>query len=485
MYYPQKSEMCREMEIYGDYRLIQKNGRTGWNGVRMDSYIALHRHNLNEAQGTISIWFMTLEELCTSLRYENFRMNNPFFDNYAIISDNRERGNFHDAVFCINWDCGWYPQLCAKFFKGNIYPTGYAPEPKAIVAAGHCSLNREEWYQLVFSWNKPENRYKLYLNGILIGCSDCYTQGMKWEKAGEVLYLGNPTLCISDVALFKEEIKEEDVQRLFEEECVTKNEALQEELKRTYDDEAVRPFSWTCDSSWETKLSLPLNREEDLKHFYVQGAADSVHITDEGLLIDTPDHLPRHDNKAVDLDQMYLWTNQSFEGDLYVEFEFKSLRKGGLSLLMFQASGMQREDFMREYPLRTNGAMSTVHSEDVRNYHWEFFREMNDTRNDVCSQVVLKNPWFRPLGYHCMKKPLEREVWHTLKLLQRGGRIICVIDDTVMLDMEDNGFGNNGPVLSAGHLAIRCMVRTKMLFRNLKVMNQTAFETVYRSWEGE
>lgn len=60
-----------------------------------------------------------------------------------------------------------------------------------------------------------------------------------------------------------------------------------------------------------------------------------------------------------------------------------------------------------------------------------------------------------------------------------------MIDDTVMLDMEDNGFGNNGPVLSAGHLAIRCMVRTKMLFRNLKVMNQTAFETVYRSWEGE
>ena len=57
---------------------------------------------------------------------------------------------------------------------------------------------------------------------------------------------------------------------------------------------------------------------------------------------------------------MYLWTKQSFEGDLYVEFDFKSIRPGGLALLMFQASGMQREDFMKEYPLRTNGSMSTV-----------------------------------------------------------------------------------------------------------------------------
>ena len=67
---------------------------------------------------------------------------------------------------------------------------------------------------------------------------------------------------------------------------------------------------------------------------------------------------------------------------------------------MFQASGMQREDFMKEYPLRTNGSMSTVHSEDVRNYHWEFFREMNDTRNDVCSHGCSeKVPWLPSRWY--------------------------------------------------------------------------------------
>ena len=103
---------------------------------------------------------------------------------------------------------------------------------------------------------------------------------------------------------------------------------------------------------------------------------------------------------------------------------------------------------------------------------------MNDTRNDVCSQVVLKNPWFRPLGFHCMETPLTRDEWHTLKLLQRGASIQCVIDDIIVLDLKDDGFGNNGPILSAGHLAIRCMVRTKMLFRNLKVMNRRNFEVI-------
>lgn len=77
-----------------------------------------------------------------------------------------------------------------------------------------------------------------------------------------------------------------------------------------------------------------------------------------------------------------------------------------------------------------------------------------------------------------MENPITRNEWHTLKLLQRERHIQCVIDDRVVLDLEDDGFGNNGPVLSMGHLAIRCMVRTKILFKNLKVMNKRNFEVI-------
>jgi len=39
---------------------------------------------------------------------------------------------------------------------------------------------------------------------------------------------------------------------------------------------------------------------------------------------------------------------------------------------MIHASGKTREDFLADYPKRTNGTMNTVHAVDVRNYHWEY-----------------------------------------------------------------------------------------------------------------
>lgn len=479
---PQEAGNIDDMKLQGDYRLIKKDGRTGWNGLKLQSAVELYGHNLNENEGSVSIWFLSLEELCTTLKYNNFQEHNKFYYNYPIITDHKEKNDFKNAVFCINWDCGWYPQLCAKFFRGEIYPDGYAPTPKAIVTAGHCSFDKEEWYQLVFTWNKSENRYRIYINGVLIACSDIYTAGMEWEEAGSILYLGNPTLCISDITMYRDEITDTEVRELFDRECSVIHKGVQDELLQIYAGGGdMQPFCWQPGEGWRIELETPLKEEKDLDLFYVQGAVDSVHMTRDGLLIDTPDHLPKHANRAIDLDQMYLWTKKSFEGDLYVEFQFKSLRQGGLSLLMFQGSGMQREDFMQEYPLRTNGSMSTVHSEDVRNYHWEYYREMNDTRNDTASQVLLKNPWFRPLGYHCLKEPITRDEWHTLKLLQEGEKITCVIDNMVVLDLKDDGFGNNGPVLSAGHIAVRCMVRTKMLFKNLKVMNKPHFKVLCKS----
>jgi hypothetical protein len=40
------------------------------------------------------------------------------------------------------------------------------------------------------------------------------------------------------------------------------------------------------------------------------------------------------------------------------------------------------------------------------------------------------------------------------------------------MDVMDNSFDNNGPVLRKGHIAIRCMMRTDMIFRNLRVLNR-------------
>ncbi len=77
---------------------------------------------------------------------------------------------------------------------------------------------------------------------------------------------------------------------------------------------------------------------------------------------------------------MYLWSPRDYEGDLAVEMDFRPERDSRLALMVFEASGMQREDFLTDQPPRTTGSMSTIIADTVRNYHWEFFRRTGDVR---------------------------------------------------------------------------------------------------------
>ena len=182
-------------------------------------------------------------------------------------------------------------------------------------------------------------------------------------------------------------------------------------------------------------------------------------------------------NAAVLDSQMYVWTKKPFEGNLYVEYEYKSLRSGGLSLLLTQASGMNREDFMADYPLRTSGRMTMIYGEDVRSYHWEYYREMADMRNDLDNSAFMKQPWNYPLAFSTRNIPLAKNTWHKLQFLQIDNNLVGAIDGNIMFDCTDDGFTNNGPVLDFGRIAIRCMLRSKMIFRNLKVYTKEQVKT--------
>jgi len=66
---------------------------------------------------------------------------------------------------------------------------------------------------------------------------------------------------------------------------------------------------------------------------------------------------------------------------------------------------------------------------------------------------------------------------HKLKFLQIGNKLIGAINGVVMVEFTEDGFFNNGPVYYFGVIAIRCMMHSKLLFRNLKVYNQSKFKT--------
>lgn len=221
-------------------------------------------------------------------------------------------------------------------------------------------------------------------------------------------------------------------------------------------------------------MSIDFKKPSDLDSFYVQGNPVSVEVVPEGLQVETIDKL--YTGRLLD-SQVYVWTAKPFEGDLYVEYEFKVLRPGGLSLLMVQASGMNREDFMADYPLRKGGRMTTVYGEDVRNYHWEYYREMADMRNDNQNSALMKNPFLYPLSFSALTIPVDHSKWHKLQFLQRGNRLIGAINGVITVEATDDGFTNNGPVYNFGRIAIRCMLHSKMLYRNLRVYNKAQVKT--------
>lgn len=461
-------------EISGAGRIVEADGRKGFLPRSIHTSVALPKHTVNEPCGSVSLWFYSLEDLDSMTHHDTFKISNPDFATYTFLSDSPPPSDFVNSHFSFSWSNHWYPQLFAKFYQGRLQPDGYFPTLKAVVGAGHFRIHKHKWYHLCLTWNRAASRIKIFVNGVLVAHSDTVHNNLEFQNAGPTLYVGNPTMAVSDIACYDTELTNQDVLHLFEETVALPYPSIQEDLLHMYCGKDMETFSFALDDTWRKQCDLPLTDAKDLDYFYVQGKPDAASITPDGMLIETTQNLLTTKGAGTpDRDACYLWTNQFFEGNLYLEYEFKSLQRDGLSLLMVQASGMQREDFMADYPLRTNGAMAMVCWEDVRNYHWEYYRYVPDVRNDVASHAMIKNPWLKPMGYSCEEQPMSIGEWHKLQFLQIEDHLQCVIDGKIVLDMYDDPFQNHGPVLNCGRIAIRCMIRTKLLVRNFRVYNQS------------
>lgn len=461
------------ISLSGPARIVDLGGRKGVNTTSIHSVLELKQHTLNSPQGTVSIWFMPLEDISAFDPKPGMSTSNKNWLTYPFLSDSPNPQDFDNGNFKIAWTPRWHPSLIALFAKGSLYQQAFDLPHHALLSVSHLSFAKDTWYELTLSWDYDHDQYNLYLNGILIGKQDQF-YGSKFyrDAVGSNLYTGNPDFAMSSIRFYDVALSAQDIYQDFRREATSFDKKLENELVATYDGDGRGPFSWHPDGSWHEEMSIDFKKPTDLENFYIQGNPVAVKVDDQGLLIETVDS--PYTEKELD-HQVYLWSNRIFEGDLYVEYEFKVLRPGGLSLLMVDASGMNREDFMKDYPLRTSGRMKTVYGEDVRNYHWEYYREMADMRNDVDNSALTKNPFAYPLSFSALTKPLEKNVWHKLQFLQIGNKLTGAIDGKIMVTFTDDGFTNNGPVYDFGHIAIRCMLHSKLEFRNLKVYDRSKF----------
>lgn len=435
-------------------------------------------HTIDAPAGTIVIDTFFLEDLATAQRAPHMGLHNPNFDTYPIFAGASRPEDLPGSTFFWGWQSHWHPQYLAKWFSGKIYPDAFCEPQKAFVSANHFNFSAYEWYQLALSWNHTDRRARLHVNGILVGVEDQFAEDWHASQLNEPVSVGNSAMVFGRIAMFDSELDERSIERHYADSELPRNEATLRSLRRVYCGEGLPALNEHLDHSWEIAESLSLSSPDTLKHFYVQGCQNAVSIGREGMNVVTPREPPGHTNdEAEGRKHVYLWLDRFFEGEIHCSLEFQVLRRGGLSLLMLQSTGMQREDFMFDYPRRTTGTMRMVYGEDVRNYHWEFYREMNDTRNDVASCALLKNPYAWPLGFGTLSHPLETNTWHRVDFHQEGRSLRCAINGVQMIHAVDNPKANNGPVYRAGRIALRCMTRTEMRFRNLKVHTRAPFQT--------
>lgn len=485
--YPVTSSDCPYRILSGEGSLVEKNGRAGLHFRSIHGRAVLKNHTLAHPAGSVVVWVLPMQEMFPSAPRAEHALSNKFFDRFMILSDREAIQEIEAAGFSWFITSLWHPVFMAKFGPGTIGASlgGTAgPQRMAFAASGHFEMPRHIWQQLALTWNHATGDYALWCNGIKVGSHDTSQEKGTVFPCGANLFLGHPGFATGSAEFYDVALGGKVLLRKFEEESTDRDEPWQKHLTRIYTGEGLRMLSalpLAGRDGWSEETSFRLDAEDLASEFFVQGSASCYSNTSEGLRVSTPGLEERDrlagfiksgDDKELDLTRTYLWTRHPFEGDLCVSLEFKIHAHGGLFLLMTQAAGIQGEDFLRDYPLRSDGSMRCVCWEDIRNYHWEFYREIVDVRNDLVSHVCLKNPWHRPVAFQIESRTWELDQWYSLTWLQIGDRLQGAIDGKIVVDFLDNGYQNNGPVLRHGRVALRAMMRTDLTLRNLRILQR-------------
>lgn len=458
------------IEITGPHRFVTIKGRSGYQPTSLSTRCRIGTELHRAPRGSVAMWVCPLESLGVAPPMEHTLKKDPTAQEYGLIGDTFPVNDIGQSIFCWYWRSAVHPQMIAKFKPGFAANGAADYSVTPYVPVEHLPLHAGEWYHLVFTWDKPASDLRVYVNGIL-----CGTTAYPFECADPKpeLFLGNPAMVFSELALYDVALDAAAIEADYQKAAVGKNAAVNAELRSLFTPQPRARADWQPGADWTLAFDRSLTREGDFDDWMQQGCSAEPYrlkefgITPEGLLVQTPDEV--HVETRV-----YFWSPQIFEGDLAVSYDFKVEQETGLALLIVQASGMQREDFIRDHPKRTTGSMGTILTDRVRNYHWEYYRKTVDVRCDLGTHVMIKNPWLRPMQMSTTP-PVSLHEWHRLLFVQEGARLRAAIDGEWVLDVRDDPFGHSGPVFNTGRIGLRMMYGTRMRYRHLKVWNRPQF----------
>jgi hypothetical protein len=495
-------------------------GRAGIRATSIHTRLSIGKHLLNEPKGTFRLWFASMDELAPSADKdwfykrvwaikEELPASSPNPQIYPLLADYEHPRDWAKASFAAVYSSSWYNNLVVKFHTGDIYgsegtwkefgwPKG-TPEAtirkfagpdvdlngsyiKACCPLDHISLERLRWNQLLVTWDAEREYYAMALNGIwMLNNSESQNAACRRETTGETLYAGDPTIILGELTFTDQVTLDPLASYTAEGGLPPSAEFLRMHTGRGL---ATSEFSKRIQENWRSRLKHSLI-DADIPKFKIEGLRDPEVVycpTSDGLEIRTSPVACHFNTPATDhpvdeptqVGQVYFWLPIVLEGDVAVRYQFKSLQRHGLSLLMTCATGLHGEDHHSDHRPRFSGSMRQVCWDEVRNYHWEYYRQMGGARQDVASHVLVKNPWLHPLAYQVQPTQIEVNTWHTLEFMKDGPRITGAIDEHIIFDVIDDPHNNNGPIFHGGRIAIRAMWGSHFRFKDLNVWDRPA-----------
>lgn len=450
-----------QVAVNGPHEFRRICGRTGLHVTSLKTQAGVATDLHREPRGTMSFWFSPLEDL-TSCPPNNAESKVPF--DFSFVSDvfpglPSSRAHFGVAFLAR------YPAIVARFASGEIFPKlDYELAPFAY--AEKVLLRQGYWYQLTLTWDRAAKKLRLYLNGRMAGHNDI---AENFEEPAPELFLGNPMMVLRDLHLEDRALDTEGARARYREARPAENDLPDADLHRLLEPAFLAPLDMRRDAAWKPAYEVALTSPKDLEGWVRQGPGEQflnefrMEATAEGLYLQTPAKIHKET-------RMYLWSPRPFDGDQWIEFDFRVESPRGLALLCVCVSGMLREDSFADHGVPRTGGMVTI-LRDVRNYHWEYVRRVEAMRTDVETQYVLKNPFGSTLHNACVPR-LEQNRWYRLRFIKAGSRLHGSFDGQTVFDVIDDPFANTGPVYNFGRIGLRQMYGTALRYRNLAVFQR-------------
>ncbi|RCS60084.1 DUF1961 family protein [Microbacterium sp. JB110] len=452
------------MRQHGPHRFVEADGHSGYHPTTRDTELTLDTDLLRSGEWAIGLWVCPLEDLDIAAPLPWIAEHDPEAARYPLITDAPAHKGLGGNVFGWYWTSQIRPAMLAKLVHGTPAP-GKLP---ASTQVEQLLLSAATWYRFVLTYSESQKRMCIWVNGVLAGISEF---DFTADTPGTRLHIGNPAMTFGEIELHERALDDDEVKTDFDTSASPRSREAADRLRPLFEPRPGRTVDWHPSPEWVLRRETDFTRPEDIDGWTLHGCQQEpygmkeLRTTPEGLLLQTPDEI-------ADESRMYLWSPETFEGDLAVSFDFRMEQDSGFGMLVTHAAGMQREDVLADPGNLARGAMQVINRNRLRNYYWGFYRRTPTTPKHLASHTLVKNPWARNLALSASENITVGE-WHTLLFLQQGGLLRGAIDGEWVVEGHDDPHQNHGPVLSAGRIALRLMYQTRMRVRGLRVWTRS------------